>query len=253
MLQGQHVRQKKKKPHRDAHAAPLHTNPCSCQLSTTAAFILACAHEGGAAREGREREQHNHHPSKPLQARKRGEECVTLYLKGTQACQFLNEVGQDQACSIERAALGGEQAQDKAYCSAGLAPSILLSPAYKPAGTLGDDATPSLAGPTQGSGTEQSLGTSPAWEGTRGRGSRGVHALVPSPPEEKETGRDRQLRDRQETGTRSAQMQEPRSQLQTKVIRQAVLNSRVSKGLLGELPAGSKQRLQVWHHSSHQG
>lgn len=215
MLQCECAQQKK--THRDARAAPLHTNPHSCQLSTTAAFILACAHEDGVAREGRECEQHNHRPSKPLQARQRGNKCITLYLEGTQACH-LNEVGQDKNCSVERAALRGEQAQDKAYCVAGLAPSILLSPLYKPAGTLGDAAVPSLAGPTQGGGTEQPLGTSAAWEGTRGRGRHGVHAPVLSPPEEKETGRDRQLRDRQETGTRSAQMQEPRSQLQTKVI-----------------------------------
>jgi len=109
---------------------------------------------------------------------------------------------------------------------------------YKPAGALGDTATPSLAGPTQRSGTEWPFGTSPAWEGMRGRGSHSVHSLVPSPPEEKETGKDRQLRDRQETGTRSAQMQEPRSQLQTKAVRQAVLNSRVSKGFIGRAPSG---------------
>lgn len=65
-----------------------------------------------------------------------------------------------------------------------------------------------------------------------------MRGFVPGPPEEKETGRDRQLRDRQETGTRSAQMQEPRSQLQTKVIRQVVLNSRVSKGFIGRAPSG---------------
>lgn len=33
-------------------------------------------------------------------------------------------------------------------------------------------------------------------------------------------------------------MQEPRSELQTKVIRQAVLNSRVSKGFIGRAPSG---------------
>ena len=114
---------------------------------------MACAHEDGTASEGREQEQNSHHLSKPPQARKRGNKCVTLYLEGTQACHLLNEVGQDQACSIERAAHGGEQAQDKAYCLAGLAPSILLSPTYKPAGALGDTATPSLAGPKQGGGT----------------------------------------------------------------------------------------------------
>lgn len=65
-----------------------------------------------------------------------------------------------------------------------------------------------------------------------------MRAPVPGPPEEKETSRDRQLRDRQETGTGSAQMQEPRSELQTKVIRQAVLNSRVSKGCIGRAPSG---------------
>lgn len=123
-------------------------------------------------------------------------------------------------------------------CVAGLVPSILLFLMYQPAGTLGNTATPSLAGHVQSGGMEQPLGTSPAWEGTRGRGSCGMWALVPSPPEEKETGRDRQLRDRQETGTRSAQMQEPRSQLQTKVIRQAILNSRVSKGFIGRAPSG---------------
>lgn len=236
-LQGQYVWQKKNNLW-DARAAPLRTDPCSCQLSTTAAFILACAHEDGSASEGREQEQNSNCPSKPLQARKRGNKCVTLYLEGTQACHLLNEAWQDQVRSIERTGLRREQAQDKAYGLAGLAPSILLPSTYKAAGALGDTATPSLAGPTQGSGTEQPLGTSPAWEGTRGRGSRGVRGLVPSPPEEKETGRDRQLRDRQETGTRSAQMQEPRSQLQTKVIRQVVLNSRVSKGFIGRAPSG---------------
>lgn len=63
-------------------------------------------------------------------------------------------------------------------------------------------------------------------------------APVPGPPEEKETSRDRQLGDRQETGTRSAQMQEPRSEPQTKVIRQAALNSRASKGFTGRAPRG---------------
>lgn len=104
--------------------------------------------------------------------------------------------------------------------------------------TLGDAATLGLAGPAQGGGAEQPLGTSPVWEGTRGQGRRSMHGPVPSPPEEKETDRDRQLRDRQETGTRSAQMQEPRSQLQTKVVRWEVLNSRMSKGFIGRAPSG---------------
>lgn len=105
---------------------------------------------GGAATEGREQEQHSHHPSKPLQARKRNNKYVTLHPERTQACHSPNEVGQDQACSAERAALRGGQAQYKAYCLAGLAPSVLLSLTYKPAGSLGDTATPSLAGPVAG-------------------------------------------------------------------------------------------------------
>lgn len=67
-------------------------------------------------------------------------------------------------------------------------------------------------------------------------------APVPGPPEEKETSRDRQLGDRQETGTRSAQMQEPRSEPQTKVIRQAALNSRASKGFYWESSQGEVSR-----------
>lgn len=122
----------------------------------------------GAATEGREQEQNNHRPSKPLQTQKRGNKYVTLYPEETQACHLLTEIGQDQACSAERAAIRGGQAQDKAYCLAGLAPSILLSLTYKPAGSLGDTATRSLAGPVQGSGTEQPLGVSPAGEGMRG-------------------------------------------------------------------------------------
>lgn len=114
-------------------------------------------------------------------------------------------------------------------CLTGPVPSILLS------------LTQRAAQPQQAwwdlHGWGAALGTSPG-AGHEGRGGRGLHSLVPGPPEEKETSRDRQLRDRQETGTRSAQMQEPRSELQTKVIRQAVLNSRVNKGFIGRAPSG---------------
>lgn len=98
--------------------------------------------------------------------------------------------------------------------------------------------SPSGAGGSRsGRRREQALGTSPAL-GPEGTGQRGLRTPVPGPPEEKETSRDRQLGDRQETGTRSAQMQEPRSELQTKVIRQAALNSRASKGFIGRAPSG---------------
>lgn len=217
---------------KDACAATLHKNPHSCQLSTAAALKQRCAREDAAAGEGRDKEQNSHHPPKPLHARKRGNKRATLYLEGIQACHLLNEVGEDQACPIESSSQGtaGTGQSILFSCLTRLVPSILLPLTYK--------ATPSLVGPAQGGGGEQPLGTSPAREGTRGRGSHSVRALVPGPPEEKETSRDRQLRDRQETGTRSAQMQEPRSELQTKVIRQAVLNSRVSKGFIGRAPSG---------------
>lgn len=67
---------------------------------------------------GKEERAKHDHPSKPLLARKRCNKCVTLYLEGTQACHLLNEVGQDQACSIKRLVLKGEKAKDKAYCLA---------------------------------------------------------------------------------------------------------------------------------------
>lgn len=181
---------RRKKTQQDACAAPLQTNAHSCQLCTAADFILPCAHEDGVAREGREWEQRNHHSSKPLQTRKRGNKCITLYVEGTQACHLPNKVGRDHACSIERAALRGEQARDKAYCLAALAPSILLSPTYKLAGAPRDAATPSPAGPVQGGGMEQPLGTSPAWEARRGRGSCGVHARAR--PSGREGNRQRQ-------------------------------------------------------------
>lgn len=215
---------------KDACAATLHKNHHSCQLSTTAALKQRCAHEDAAAGEGREKEQNSHHPLKTSSCKEKGQQACHTVLGGT--CHHLNEVGEDQACPIESSSQGtaGTGQSILFSCLTRLVPSILLPLTYK--------ATPSLVGPAQGGGGEQPLGTSPAREGTRGRGSHSVRALVPGPPEEKETSRDRQLRDRQETGTRSAQMQEPRSELQTKVIRQAVLNSRVSKDFIGRAPSG---------------
>lgn len=122
-------------------------------------------------------------------------------------------------------------------CLTGLVPSILLSLTHKGTGSLWNRAPPSLVGAAQGG-----VGSSP-WAHLQPPGHEGTRRPrrarpVPGPPEEKETSRDRQLRDRQETGTGSAQMQEPRSELQTKVIRQAVLNSRASKGFIGRAPSG---------------
>lgn len=89
---------------------------------------------------------------------------------------------------------------------------------------------PALGAAEDGGGTAQSRGTSVAWRCV-------LHA---QPSGREETSRDRQLRDRQETGTRSAQMQEPRPQPQTKVTEQTALGSG-ERDLLGELPAGSRR------------